>query len=229
MERYVEEFLKLSYQVSWHDAALCACFQLGLNEETIRYELPACGFPLVELINLILYLNGFTFEVEVKKNENHPHPETHLASPAHPTLGPSTFLTNVSDHPLPSIYPRARRWTSNSADLGAKMVDPAYQSVRSVLKSASLFQSSVPSSFSVLSPETPATESGLPAAPLSSPPADLLSSPMMTAAISLTSAQKRRMKRKRLLALAPDQSQEMALAPDQSRESTPECSLESAP
>ncbi len=48
--------------------------------------------------------------------------------------------------------------------------------------------------------------------------ANSLSSLMKTPAISLTSAQKRRIRRrKRLLASAPDQSREMAPAPDQSR------------
>ncbi len=54
----MEEFLELSYRVSWQDAALGACFQMGLDEDTIRCDLSTCDFPLVELINLILYLNG---------------------------------------------------------------------------------------------------------------------------------------------------------------------------
>ncbi len=59
LERYVEEFLELSFRVSLHDAALCACFQMGLDEETIRCDHPTCDFvSLFELINLILYLNG---------------------------------------------------------------------------------------------------------------------------------------------------------------------------
>ncbi len=55
LERYVEEFLELPYWVCWHNAALGACFQMGLDEETIRCDLPTCDFPLVELIYLILY------------------------------------------------------------------------------------------------------------------------------------------------------------------------------
>ncbi|KAL0157120.1 hypothetical protein M9458_048366, partial [Cirrhinus mrigala] len=42
LEWYVEEFLELANQLSWHDAALGACFQLGLDEETIRSDLPVC-------------------------------------------------------------------------------------------------------------------------------------------------------------------------------------------
>ncbi len=35
----MEEFLELSNRVSWHDAALGACFQLGLDDDTIRCDL----------------------------------------------------------------------------------------------------------------------------------------------------------------------------------------------
>ncbi len=74
---------------------------------------------------------------EVKEDVKHPHPassETHFASPAHPMLGPattsvSTCLTNGSDHPSPPVCHQARKWTFNSAVLGAKVADPAFQSV----------------------------------------------------------------------------------------------------
>ncbi len=64
LERYVEEFLELSHQVSWYDVVLGVCFQVGLDEDTIRCDLLTCEFPLVELINLILYLNGSNLEVQ---------------------------------------------------------------------------------------------------------------------------------------------------------------------
>jgi len=63
LERYVEGFLELSHRVSWPDAALIVCFRVGLDRDTIRYSEHACYyFPLVESINLILYLNGSNFE-----------------------------------------------------------------------------------------------------------------------------------------------------------------------
>ncbi len=40
------------------------CFQLGLDETTFRCNLPTCDFSLIELINLILCLNGPEMEVE---------------------------------------------------------------------------------------------------------------------------------------------------------------------
>ncbi len=55
--------------LSWHDAALCAFFQLGLDDETICCDLPVCDFPLIELINLVLYLNCSNYEVEELKEK----------------------------------------------------------------------------------------------------------------------------------------------------------------
>ncbi len=145
LEGYVEEFIELSYLVSWPDSSLCACFQLGLDENTIHCSSPMCDFSLVELINLILHLNGSNFEVEVRKDKS--HSENHWASPARPRPASSTFLANGSDHPYPPVSPRARRWASKSTGmhLGAKGVDPAFTSVRTVLN-VSVSNSQVPSS-----------------------------------------------------------------------------------
>ncbi len=89
MERYVEEFLELSKRVSWHDAALGACFQLGLDDEMIRCDLPWGDFPLIERINLILFLNGSDFEVEEIPKSRHPaQAGTRRMSPAHPMPNP---------------------------------------------------------------------------------------------------------------------------------------------
>ncbi len=45
LERCVEDFLKLVNQLSWPDTSLGACFQLGLDSETIQCELPVYDFP----------------------------------------------------------------------------------------------------------------------------------------------------------------------------------------
>ncbi len=75
--------------MSWHDAALGTCFQLGLDDETIRCDLPWGDFPLIELINLILFLNGSDFEVEEIPKSRHPaQAGTRRMSPAHPTPNP---------------------------------------------------------------------------------------------------------------------------------------------
>ncbi len=97
--RYVEEFLELSNKVSWHDAALGACFLLRLDDKMIRCDLPIGDFLLIKLINLILFLNGSDFE------SRHPAPAgTRRVSPAYPTPRTPTYLSNGS-HRLPNSKP----------------------------------------------------------------------------------------------------------------------------
>ncbi len=140
LERFVGEFLELSNRVSWHDAALGACFQLGLDETTIHCDLPTCDFPLIELINLVLYLNGSELEVEEVMDLPHPAPpENNRASPAHPTPGSSTYPANGFDHtnppstipvlqskacrPLQSQARRPLQWLA----LGWQQLSPSHQ------------------------------------------------------------------------------------------------------
>ncbi len=118
IEEYVEEFLELSNRVSWHDSALGACFQLGwMMRLSVRSPDVFFFFSLIELVNLILYLNGSDFEVEeIKDNFKSPHPApsgTRRVSPAHPTPGTPTYLTNGSDHLRNPRYPRGRRRMPN--------------------------------------------------------------------------------------------------------------------
>ncbi|KAL0176955.1 hypothetical protein M9458_029285 [Cirrhinus mrigala] len=101
LERYVEEFIELSHQVGWHETSLGAVFVLGLDDETIRCELPTCSFPLIELINLILYLNGSDFEVEEVQSPIRSHPpvssQTQRHVPACPKPRTSTYRVNGSN------------------------------------------------------------------------------------------------------------------------------------
>ncbi len=86
LERYVEDFLKIVHQLSWPDAALGACFLLGLDSDTIRCELTVSDFPLIALIDLILYLNGYNFEIEGRISILLPRPvwgTPRLASSSH--------------------------------------------------------------------------------------------------------------------------------------------------
>ncbi|KAI2644808.1 Variable charge X-linked protein 3B [Labeo rohita] len=46
----------------------------GLEEDTIRCDLPICNYPLIKLINVVLYLNGSDFEVEECHRSNRPTP-----------------------------------------------------------------------------------------------------------------------------------------------------------
>ncbi|RXN33061.1 vegetative cell wall gp1-like isoform X4 [Labeo rohita] len=47
---------------------------MGLDEDMIRSDLPVCNYPLIELINVVLYLNGSDFEVEECRMSNRPTP-----------------------------------------------------------------------------------------------------------------------------------------------------------
>ncbi len=106
----MEEFLELFNRVSWHVAALGACFLLGLDDEVIRCDLPVSDFPLIELINLIFFLNGSDEEVEEIPRPHHPTPAgTRRISPAHPTPRTSAYLSNGSYHlPNPKHPPCLR-------------------------------------------------------------------------------------------------------------------------
>lgn len=117
----------------------------------------------------------------------------------------STCLAIGPGYPYSPVFPRTRKWVSNSTDLGAKVVDPAITSVQSVLKSASLSLFPASETIPVLSPE-PA------AAPLSSPLAPPIPSPRMAVANFFTSNQKRQMRRKILWAPAPDSAPVLAPA-----------------
>lgn len=112
----MEEFLELSNWVSWHNSALGACFQLGLDDKTIRCNLPMCNFPLIEMVNLVLYLNGSDFKVEeIKENLKSPHPApsgTCRVSPERalaPTSSPERALAPTSSPErvaAPTLGPR---------------------------------------------------------------------------------------------------------------------------
>ncbi|KAL0197591.1 hypothetical protein M9458_006131, partial [Cirrhinus mrigala] len=117
-----------------HDASLCAVFQMGLDENTIRCSFPVCDFSLIELINLILYLNGSNIEIEEeRKNEFQSRPvpsESHVTLSAH--LMPRSSTCRTTDHNHPS-----KIFCGYTANLGTKLADPAITSVRAALKSAS--------------------------------------------------------------------------------------------
>ncbi|KAL0148855.1 hypothetical protein M9458_055864, partial [Cirrhinus mrigala] len=101
LEQYVEDFLELANQLSCHDAALGVCFQLGLDDETICCDLPVCEYPLIELINLVLYLSGSKFEVkEIREDyisRRLPPSGTRRIVSAHTSPGTPTYRTNGLD------------------------------------------------------------------------------------------------------------------------------------
>ncbi len=121
LERYVEEFLEISNRMSWHEAALGGCFLLGLDDGVIHCDLPVSDFPLIELINLILFLNVSDDEVEEIPLPRHPTPAgTRHVSPAHPTPRTSAYLSN-SSYRLPNHKdPPASKAASSSLALSRR-------------------------------------------------------------------------------------------------------------
>ncbi len=161
LERYVEEFLKLSSRVSWHDVSLGACFHLGLDVKAIRCELPTGNYPLIEIINLVLFLNGSDREVEVVPESRHPTlAGTCSAAKAHPMPGTSAYYFNGSaclsyseDSPSSLLVP-----SSSPSSLLVPSISPSSLLVPSSSPSSLLVPSSSPSSPLVLpsSPSSPA-------------------------------------------------------------------------
>ncbi len=130
LERYVEEFLELSNRVSWHDVSLGACFHLRLNDKTIRGELHSGSYPLIELINLVLFLNGSDWEVEAIPESCHPAPAgTRSASPAHPMPRTSAYFSNGSPAYL-TWKTLLRLRCSHPAHLRLRWPRPAYLRLR---------------------------------------------------------------------------------------------------
>ncbi len=112
----MEEFLELSNRVSWHDAALGVCFQLGLDGDTIRCDLPV--FHLIELIKLIPFLNDSDFEVEDVREILKPHQPapagmrrfsaTLTPHRAHPHISPTApTACTTPNTPISSLAPPA--------------------------------------------------------------------------------------------------------------------------
>ncbi|KAL0198936.1 hypothetical protein M9458_007476, partial [Cirrhinus mrigala] len=105
LDQYVGEFLELANQLSWHDAALGACFLMGLDEDIIRCDLPACDYSLIELVNVVFYLNGSDFEVEKIYQSRRPTPsEPHRVVSANTMPGNPTCCADDSDR-----LPRRKR------------------------------------------------------------------------------------------------------------------------
>ncbi len=95
-------------------------------------------FPLIWLINLILYLNGFDFEVKENSKSPRPAPSgTSHVSPAHPTPRTPTYLTNGSDHLPNPRYPLSSPHFLPSPQprtIGHSEVKPARNQARRLLQ-----------------------------------------------------------------------------------------------
>ncbi len=111
-------------------SSLGACFHLRLNDKTIRGELHSGSYPLIELINLVLFLNGSDWEVEAIPESCHPAPAgTHSASPAHPMPRTSAYFSNGSPAYL-TWKTLLRLRCSHPAHLRLSWPRPAYLRLR---------------------------------------------------------------------------------------------------
>ncbi|KAI2644449.1 Transposable element Tc1 transposase [Labeo rohita] len=101
LERYVADFIELYHLVSWPDAFFGIVFLLGLDKDTIRCDLPVRDYPLIDLINIILYLNCSNFKIEQIENASQMHrpapSEARHIAPAHPKPRTSTYRSSGSD------------------------------------------------------------------------------------------------------------------------------------
>ncbi len=140
IEYYVEEFLQLANQVPWNDGTLKVVFWTGLNDHLYLLA-PAATTPgsLAQYIEYVLLLAGSPLTVGAIDEDDKVAPvpkSTPVEGISIPKSKSEMTVTKMV--PLPAamyVYPRARKWASNSADLRAKVLDPSLTSARSALKS----------------------------------------------------------------------------------------------
>ncbi|KAL0147474.1 hypothetical protein M9458_057214 [Cirrhinus mrigala] len=143
LEHYVEEFLSVVHLVSWSDATINTCFQIGLNDDKLFNLITPedCRKPVAEFINHVLALCHSEFFVDVEDSHLPPICK-HAAAPAHHQPASSTCGSN---EPTPSGPP----------------------SLTPVLHHSSHILSPEPAA-SALTPAAPAASSRTPATPLRS-------------------------------------------------------------
>lgn len=99
-----------SHLVSWSDAMINACFQMGLNDDHL-FQFPSPGncyrLQTYNFINYVLYLNGLDFFIDVAEdNQNHYSVPIQkcVGAPAHPQPAPSTYLSSGSIPSCPPMF-----------------------------------------------------------------------------------------------------------------------------
>lgn len=137
----------------------------------------------MDFINYVLCLNCSNFIVDAVNEGNHYHHsvsiQKRVGTPADPKPASSIHLTTGTMSLSPPVFPQARKMISNSADLIPKAADPAFTSIRVVLKTTSLL--------------SPAPESVLESAPECQPSPETAKASML----HITSARRRRLRKKK--------------------------------
>ncbi|KAL0172999.1 hypothetical protein M9458_033310, partial [Cirrhinus mrigala] len=95
LEHYVEEFLSVVHLVSWTDATINACFQMGPNDDRLFHSITPddCRKPVAEFINYVLALCNSNYYVDVEDSTLPPICK-HAAAPAHHQPASSTCCSN---------------------------------------------------------------------------------------------------------------------------------------
>ncbi|KAL0195071.1 hypothetical protein M9458_008643, partial [Cirrhinus mrigala] len=106
LEHCVEDFLSVVHLVSWNDAMINACFQMGLNDDKFCSITPDdCCKPKAEFINYVFALCNSNYYVNVE-DSNLPPICKHAAAPAHHQPVSSTCCSNeLAPSGPPSLTP----------------------------------------------------------------------------------------------------------------------------
>ncbi|KAL0181845.1 hypothetical protein M9458_021220, partial [Cirrhinus mrigala] len=107
LEHYVEEFLSVVHLVSWSDATINTCFQMGLNDDRLFCSITPddCRKPVAEIINYVLALCNSNYYVDVEDSTLPPICK-HAAAPAHHQPESSTCCSNeLAPSGPPSLNP----------------------------------------------------------------------------------------------------------------------------
>ncbi|KAL0172253.1 hypothetical protein M9458_032564, partial [Cirrhinus mrigala] len=95
LEQYVEKFLSVVHLVSWSNAMINTCFQMGLNDDKLFCSITPddCRKPVAEFINYVLALCNSNFYVDVE-DSNLPPICKHATAPARHQPASSTCCSN---------------------------------------------------------------------------------------------------------------------------------------
>ncbi|KAL0150360.1 hypothetical protein M9458_054362 [Cirrhinus mrigala] len=171
LEHYVEEFLSVVHLVSWSDATVNACFQMGLNDDKLFNLITPddCRKPVAEFINHVLALCHSEFFVDVEDSHLPPICK-HAAAPAHHQPASSTCRSN---EPAPSGPPSLTPVLHHSSHIlspepAASALTPAAPAASSRTPAALAASTRTPAAPATSSQTPPAASSWTPATPLRS-------------------------------------------------------------
>ncbi|KAL0203391.1 hypothetical protein M9458_001409 [Cirrhinus mrigala] len=169
LERYVEEFLSVVHLVSWSDATINVCFQMGLNDDKLFSLITPddCRKPVAEFINLVLALCHSEFLVDVEDYHLPPICK-HVAAPANHQPAFSMCRSN------------------ELAPSGPPSLTPVLHNSSLVLSPEPVVSSRTPAvpAASARTPAAPAASARTPAAPAASTPAAIAASTRTPPAVS---------------------------------------------